>query len=83
MNPTDSVTRRHFLAGTLVTGLGTGVLLAPKATQAHAVEPISIPLPYASLNNGKPVLDIEDVREKADSQYFQGGCMHGAATGLG
>ena len=88
MNPTDSVSRRHFLAGTLgagalVTGLGTGVLLAPKTT--HAAEPISIPLPYAFLNhNGSlvPVLDPEEVRYNAYSEYFQGGCMHGAATGL-
>jgi len=87
MNPTDSVTRRHFLAGTLgagalVTGLGTGVLLAPKMTQAHTAEPISIPLPYASLKNGKAVLDPEEVRYNAYNHYFQGGCMHGAATGL-
>lgn len=85
MNPTDSVTRRHFLTGTLgagalVTGLGTGALLVPKMT--HAAEPISIPLPYASLKNGKPVLDPEEVRYNAYSEYFQGGCMHGAATGL-
>ncbi len=87
MNPTDSVTRRNFLAGTLgagalVTGLGTGVLLAPKVTHAHAAEPISIPLPYASLTNGEPVLDPETVRRYAYNHYFQGGCMHGAASGL-
>lgn len=86
--PNRQRTRRHFLAGTLgagalATGLGTGVLLAPKMTQA--AEPIAIPLPYAFLkHNGKlvPVLDPEEVRYNAYNHYFQGGCMHGAATGL-
>jgi hypothetical protein len=88
MNPTGSATRRNFLAGTLgagalATGLGPGMLLTPKMT--HAAEPIAIPLPYAFLkHNGKlvPVLDPEDVRYNAYNHYFQGGCMHGAATGL-
>ncbi len=68
----ESVGRRDFIIGTATAALG---LSAGGIVRAATPTAIALPLPYTTL-------DPEQVRELAYSQYFQGGCMHGASSGL-
>lgn len=67
----ESVGRRDFLIGTATAAFG---LSAGSFVRASTTE-IPLPLPYTTL-------DPEHVRRLAYSYYFQGGCMHGASSGL-
>jgi hypothetical protein len=68
----ESVGRRDFIKGTATAAFG---LSAGSLVRASTPSEIALPLPYTSL-------DPEHVRQLAYNQYFQGGCMHGASSGL-
>jgi hypothetical protein len=68
----ESVGRRDFIIGTATAALGLST-----GDMVRASAPIALPLPYL-----KTTLDPEYVRQLAYSYYFQGGCMHGASSGL-
>ena len=81
MQHSGRLSRRRFLAG----GIGAATLAAGvrgifTPAMAHA-DPPTLPLPITAAD-GKPVLDPQQVRRYAFNHYFQGGCMHGAASGL-
>ncbi|MCP4340115.1 MAG: hypothetical protein GY799_14800, partial [Desulfobulbaceae bacterium] len=65
-------------AASLAVGAGAGVLAKPAIARA---DELPLPLPFAD-SSGGPVLYPDDVRWYAYNHYFQGGCMHGAASGL-
>ncbi len=83
MNDPNQSSRRQFIAwgvgtASLAVGASAGILTKPAIAKA---EEITLPLPFADLA-GCPVLNHDRVREYAFNHYFDGGCMHGAATGL-
>lgn len=83
MKDPDQVSRRQFIAwsvgaASLAVGTGTGVLTKPVIARA---DELTLPLPYTDTSGG-PVLYPDIIRQYAFNHYFQGGCMHGAASGL-
>lgn len=79
MKDLNQVSRRQFIAwsvgaASVAVGASTAVLSTPRIAKAA---PIGLPLPYDDF-----VIDPELVRQYAFNHYFQGGCMHGAASGL-
>ena len=75
------VSRRQFMVGSVGAAslaVGAGSILHPGL--ARAAE-IGLPLPCEASKEGL-VLDPDQVRRYAFNHYFQGGCMHGAASGL-
>jgi hypothetical protein len=83
MNDPRQVSRRQFIVGGVGAAslaMGAGALI-PSSGMAH-MSSLKIPLPYFSEDGAQPVLDPDDVRYFAFNHYFQGGCMHGAASGL-
>lgn len=82
MKGPTKITRRQFMvgsAGTAVLFAGAEALRNPDTARASCT--ISLPLPYYK-SIDEPVLNPQTVREHAFNHYFQGGCMHGAASGL-
>ena len=84
MQKNKKFSRRQFIAGTVGAAslvLGAGSFFHPGQARAARVE---LPLPYFRTQNGSvsTVLDPDRVRAYTFNHYFQGGCMHGAASGL-
>lgn len=82
MMKTPSIDRRHFLmggigAGSIALGVGAGVLGMTVRARATTVDG-QIPLPLALPDE----ISLESVRFHAFNNYWQAGCMYGAATGL-
>lgn len=71
-----SIGRRDFIigTGTAAIGLGMGGMVRKAQAGGQTCE-LHLPLPAAAI-------DPETVRQYAYNHYFQGGCMHGAASGL-
>ena len=82
MNEPKKISRRQFIAGSAgAAAMFAGVEAIRHPGMVRAACALSLPLPYYK-GIDEPVLKPEAVREYAFNHYFQGGCMHGAASGL-